>query len=123
MKYPMLLAAFAVAICLRPASAETLKIVVDSAVVTPDLWTMTSMLTLKLKADGKVAILDFTRARVGEHIKLRVGDQVLSEPIVNEPISEGVFVISGGFTDEQAHKLVTTITDANGIIEVDGSDK
>lgn len=116
-------AAFAALVIARPVSAETLKVVVQSAVVTPDLFTMKSIITLKLKADSKVAIREFTKVRVGENVTLRIGDQVLSEPIVNEPITEGTLVINGGFTDEQARILADAIMRADGIVEVDGSDK
>lgn len=105
------------------ARAETLKVTVESAVAGADLATSQPIVTLILTPESRIAIGAFTTARVGEQVKMRLGDTVLSEPFIREPIKEGTLVINGGFTEESARTLADLIIKAGGTFEVDGSDK
>lgn len=109
--------------CWYQASAETLKVSVESAEAGPDLFTRDPVVTLMLKPESKSAMAEFTRARVGEQIKVRLGDRVLMESVINEPILAGTLVINGRFDEQAARELADAIMKASGTFEIDGSDK
>lgn len=112
-----------VAMLAAPAAAETLRIVVDDAAIEADPSTGQPTITLTLKPESKTAFGDFTRNRVGEQVTVRVGATPISAPFIREPILEGRILISGQMTAESASALVDLITAAEGVLEVDGTDK
>lgn len=50
-----------------------------------------------------------TRANVGESLAIFLDGEVVSAPVINEPIAGGVAVISGNFTAEEARELVRNL--------------
>ena len=103
--------------------AETLTVTISNVEVIADPKSGQPILSLILTPQSKIAIADFTRARIGEQVKMRLGDTVLSEPFILEPITEGRLAITGNFTDASARALADLLAKSGGMFEVDGSDK
>ena len=103
--------------------AETLKVTISNVEVITDPKRGVPMISLILTPQSKIAIADFTKARIGEQVKMRLGDTVLSEPYILEPITEGQLAITGNFTDASTRALADLLVKSGGMFEVDGSDK
>lgn len=116
-------AAPATTIVTCPASTETLKIAVERAEAGPSVFTGEPVVTIKLKPDSRIAFGDFTTARRGEQVTMRLGQTVLYEPAIREPILEGTLTISGQLTQQGARNLAEAIMTGAAAFEVDGSDK
>ena len=112
----------AAAIC-GQASAETLKVEVANIEILGDPKTGEPIVSLTLTPESRLAIGEFTKARIGEQVKMRLGDTVLSEPFVLEPITQGRLAISGGMTQAHARAIADLILKSGNSFEVDGSDK
>jgi preprotein translocase subunit SecD len=121
--FPVVVVLLLVQTMFGQATAETLKVMVESAVPGTDKFTAEPLVTLTLKLESRTAMAEFTKARVGEKISMRLGDKVLMEPIINEPIVQGIIHINGGFTVQSAQEIADAIMNANGSFEIDGSDK
>lgn len=120
---PICVATAAILMTAGPVSAETLKIKVADVKPGHDLLNEQPIVTLTLSPESKAALATFTQTRLGEQVKMRVGDTVLSAPVIREPIMEGTLVINGQLTDETAKDLARAILKAGGNVEIDGSDK
>jgi preprotein translocase subunit SecD len=104
-------------------TAETLKLEIESVEIGADSFTQLPTVKIVLKPDSKAAIAEFTRARIGEPVTLRLDSVPLTAPIVQEPIVEGILVISGSLTQSDAAKLAREINSGAGTVFIDGSDK
>jgi preprotein translocase subunit SecD len=107
----------------QPVLAETLKVEVEHAEAGFDQATGQPTVSIQLSPKSTAAFADFTKARVGEQVRVRFGSQVLMEPIVREPIAGGALVMSGNFTEASAGELADDIKTAGGILDIEGSDK
>lgn len=67
------------------------------------------VVTLKLKGDGPKKFHEATSKWVGQPIYILLDDEVISAPVVQEPIPGGEAVITGNFTAEEAGRLATLI--------------
>lgn len=123
MKFSILCAALAALVISSSASAETLKLTAETAEAGLDPMFSEPIVTLKLKPASARSMGEFTKARVGEQIKLRLGDRVLMEPVINEPILQGTLVINMRSDENTARELADAVMKAGGTFEVDGSDK
>ncbi len=62
--------------------------------------------TLDLNSEGRERFAEATTRFSGQVIKIKMDDEILSDPVVNEPITDGNAVISGGDIDmEKASHL------------------
>ena len=118
-----LTAVAAILLAAQPVLAETLKVEVAHAEAGLDQATGQPIVSIQLSPKSTAAFADFTKARVGEQVRVRLGSQVLTEPIVREPIAAGALVISGNFTETSAGDLADNIKAAGGTLDVEGSDK
>jgi len=123
MRIHTLLTVIIVAAISGQASAETLKVDVANIEILGDPKTGQPIVSLTLTPESRLAISEFTKARIGEQVKMRLGDTVLSEPFVAEPITQGRLAISGGMTEAHARALADLLLKSGGSFEVDGSDK
>ncbi|MGE5252188.1 MAG: protein translocase subunit SecD [Bacteroidota bacterium] len=58
-----------------------------------------------LKPDAKQLFSDYTTANKGKYLAIVLDKQVVSTPVINEPITDGSGQIQGGFTLESANTL------------------
>ena len=61
---------------------------------------------LEFNAEGTKLFADLTTEHVGEQIAIFLDGEVVSSPVVQEPIPNGTAVISGNFTPDEARNLV-----------------
>ncbi len=64
---------------------------------------------LQFNDEGKKLFSDVTSANVGKQVAIFLDGQVLSAPVVQTPITDGVAVITGNFTVQQAKDLATRL--------------
>ncbi len=60
-------------------------------------------------AEGTKKFADATTANVGKQIAIIYDDEIVSAPVVNEPITGGQCSITGNFSQEEAYHLAQTI--------------
>lgn len=64
---------------------------------------------LKFSGVGAKKFADITKRNVGKPVAIVLDQEIISAPIVNEPILTGDAVISGSFTQEEAKNLSTKL--------------
>lgn len=74
-----------------------------------DSQTSQPVITVGFDAKGKDRLAALTRANVGKPIAIVLDDEVLSVPVINEPILGGQLQISGSFTQEQVNQLAIAL--------------
>ncbi len=67
------------------------------------------VVNVRLTPVGAVRLEAITRSFLGKELPVRVGNELLSNPRVMEPIAGGQFQISGAMTVEEAQKLAKRI--------------
>ncbi|MBP2018251.1 preprotein translocase subunit SecD [Symbiobacterium terraclitae] len=67
------------------------------------------IVTLKLKGEGPQKFYEATSKWVGQPIYIMLDEDLISWPVVNEPIPGGEATITGNFTVEEASQLATLI--------------
>ncbi|MFZ5825329.1 MAG: protein translocase subunit SecD [Bacillota bacterium] len=84
---------------------------VESAGVATDQGSAGYVVTLKLKGEGKDKFYEATKKWAGtqQPIAILLDDDVISAPVVDEPIPSGEAIIRGGFTAESAAQLADLI--------------
>jgi preprotein translocase subunit SecD len=64
------------------------------------------VVSIMFDAFGKRQLAAVTSQHVGEQLAIRVNGEVVSAPIIHEPILDGAAIISGKFTPDEARELV-----------------
>jgi len=64
------------------------------------------IVSITLNAEGKELFAKITRENKGEILAIFLDGQVISSPVINDVITDGKAIISGGFTGEEAKALV-----------------
>src|SRR3989344_2131699 len=64
---------------------------------------------LNFTSEGTKKFADITKRNVGKVVAIVLDNQVIEAPVVNQAILSGEAVISGGFTDETAKSLSTSL--------------
>jgi len=67
------------------------------------------VIQFRLDSEGSQIFGDYTTDHVGEYLGIVLDKEVISAPVVNEPITEGEGVISGAFTLESANNLAVQL--------------
>ena len=67
------------------------------------------LVILDFTSEGGQIFEDFTAAHVGEVFGIFLDGQLISNPVINERITGGSAVISGGFTPDEARELVRNL--------------
>jgi preprotein translocase subunit SecD len=67
------------------------------------------VISFRLNPEGAGKLLSFTRNNVGRPFAIVLDNQVISSPVIREPIREGTGQISGNFTSAQAQQLATNL--------------
>ncbi len=64
---------------------------------------------LEFNDEGKKLFSDITTANVGKQVAIFLDGQILSAPVVQNPITDGTAIITGNFTTQQAKDLATRL--------------
>lgn len=64
---------------------------------------------IQFNDEGAQLFEDITRTHVGEQLAIFLDGEILSDPRINEPISGGSAIISGGFDPEEAKALAQNL--------------
>lgn len=67
------------------------------------------LVSVRFTPEGKELFADITRNHVNEQLGIFLDGELLSAPVINEPITGGTAVISGGFTPEEARSLAQNL--------------
>jgi preprotein translocase subunit SecD len=59
--------------------------------------------------EGKELFANLTRDNVGQLLAIFLDGELKSSPVINEPITQGTAVISGGFTTEESRELARNL--------------
>lgn len=59
--------------------------------------------------DGKKVFADYTKDHVGEYMTIALDDQILGQPVIQQPIPTGEASISGSYTAEEAQQMADRI--------------
>lgn len=68
------------------------------------------LVAVKFTDEGSKLFADITRAHVGEQLGIFLDGELLSSPVINEPITGGTAIISGSFTPEEARSLAQNLS-------------
>ena len=100
------LAAAALAGCNNPAAGEN-NVAMDINDAAPgfDARTREPIVTFRFNANGTRRFAQITQENVGRPFAVVLDDEVLSAPIIREPITGGSGQISGNFTVEDANRI------------------
>jgi preprotein translocase subunit SecD len=81
----------------------------ESAAVTTDTLGTTFLINFTLTSDGAKIFADHTKANTQKFLTIILDKQVISSPVINEPITGGQGSISGNFTYESANAFVVQL--------------
>ena len=73
---------------------------------TDNLGNLEFMIEITFDEEGKEAFQRATVGHVGEVIRILVNGETVSSPVVQEPVTEGKCVLTGGFTQSEAEELI-----------------
>lgn len=105
------------------AVAETLALKIGSADVGRDDATGAPTVLVTLQPESAAALGVFTSTHVGQQVRLKSGDEVLSTPFILEPILGGKIVISGNLTPQSARDLVVILRGGGSDLTVEADDR
>lgn len=64
---------------------------------------------MEFNDEGKKLFADITTKNVGNQLAMFLDGQILSEPVINTPITDGVAIVTGSFTVQEAQALATRL--------------
>ena len=83
------------------------NVIEASLINRPDnLGNLEFMIEITFDEEGKEAFKKATTGHVGEEIRILVNGETVSSPVVQEPVTEGKCVLTGGFTQSEAEELI-----------------
>lgn len=68
------------------------------------------LVSVRFSSEGAQLFADITSANVGEQLGIFLDGELLSAPVINEPIVGGTAVISGGFSPDEARALAQNLS-------------
>lgn len=68
------------------------------------------LVSVTFTTEGAELFADITRNNVGEQLGIFLDGELLSAPVINEAITGGTAVISGGFTPDEARELAQNLS-------------
>jgi preprotein translocase subunit SecD len=78
-----------------------------------------NLVNLEFTPEGAKAFGDLTMKNVGKHISILLDKQVLTSPVVNEPITGGKAMITGNRTIEEAQNLAILLRSGSLPVKVE----
>lgn len=67
------------------------------------------LVSVQFNAEGGQLFGEITRENVGRQLGIFLDEELISAPVINEPIPGGTAIISGGFTPEEARALAQNL--------------
>lgn len=64
---------------------------------------------LVLRDEGRTQFATYTAASIGDWFAITIDDRVIAAPVINGAIMDGNVEISGGFTPDEASRIVTIL--------------
>ena len=104
------------------ATAEPLRLFVESASADTDLRTGGPIVTVRLTDDSDRLFAKFTVTNLGRAIDIRIDDKSISKPVVRDPIMGGHFQFAVS-NPEQAQGLAASLSDQTARLEVEAVSK
>mgnify|MGYP000563044169 CR=1 FL=1 len=80
---------------------------IDNAMV--DEWQGRSVVRLVLTAGGKEKFAQLTADNINRHMAILVNGKLVTAPRINAPITQGMALINGDFSKEEAKRIVEGI--------------
>jgi protein-export membrane protein SecD len=68
------------------------------------------LVSVRFTPEGSQLFADITRANVGSQLGIFLDGEMLSAPVINEAITGGTAIISGGFTPDEARSLAQNLS-------------
>ena len=68
------------------------------------------LVSVRFTAEGATLFADITRENTGEQLGIFLDGELLSAPVINEAITGGTAIISGGFTPDEARELARNLS-------------
>ena len=68
------------------------------------------LVAVRFNGEGADLFAEITRQNVGEQLGIFLDGELLSAPVINEPIIGGTAIISGNFTPDEAQALATNLS-------------
>jgi preprotein translocase subunit SecD len=96
-----------------------LRIQVEKAEAATDTRTKQPVVVITMAARSGRMFGELTQNNIGRRLVLRIDGQVVSEPIIREPIKGGVVQISGDMTAKDAAILAERLSKGEAKIEVE----
>ena len=86
------------------------NVIEASLINRPDnLGNLEFMIEITFDEEGKEAFKKATTGHVGEEIRILVNGETVSSPVVQEPVTDGKCVLTGGFTQSEAEELIRVL--------------
>ena len=86
------------------------NVIETSLINRPDnLGNLEFMIEITFDEEGKEVFKKATTGHVGEEIRILVNGETVSAPVVQEPVTEGKCVLTGGFTQSEAEELIRVL--------------
>jgi|RhiMethySRZTD1v2_1073278.scaffolds.fasta_scaffold1448226_2 hypothetical protein len=103
----------------RKSLMPPLRLQVERAEATLDTRTKEPVVVITMVARSGRMFGELTENNIGRRLVLRIDGQVVSEPIIREPIKGGVVQISGNMTVKDAAALAERLGKGEARIEVE----
>jgi hypothetical protein len=103
----------------RKSLMPPLRIQVEKAEAASDLRTKEPVVVITMAPRSGRLFAELTQNNVGRRLVYRIDGQVVSEPIIREPITGGVVQISGNITVKEAAALAERLGKGEAKIEVE----
>lgn len=68
------------------------------------------LVSVRFNSEGSDLFAEITRQNVGQQLGIFLDGELLSAPVINEPITGGTAIISGGFTPDEARALAQNLS-------------
>ena len=117
---PSLTALALILACMAPAWAQSIQLDVQSAAIVADPATGEDTLAITFADAGKAALAQFTTEHVGGVVEIKVDGEVLSSPMLVEPILTGEVVVTGGASPlaTSLDEIVRRLTEKKAQVEI-----
>ncbi|WP_052153717.1 hypothetical protein [Devosia sp. LC5] len=115
----ILIIALALLICLTPALAKPIRLMVEFAKVVTDPLSGFDNLQIELTPAGQQAIAEFTTEHVGKTVDVSIDGKIINSPMIQSPILGTSIMLSGPYSVHELQVMANRLTDKTSTVEVD----